>query len=190
MSVRHGLLALLASGPSHGYQLKQAYEERTGALWPLNIGQVYTTLARLERDGLVARVDEDADDRTSYELTAEGHAELGRWIVEPVDATAARDELVTKVLMALGVPGVRVRDVVQRHRRVLVEELQRYTRLKADTDPARDMSWLLVLDALVLRVEAAVHWLDQCEGRLGRSRQAADTGTRARPARHRAEARR
>jgi hypothetical protein len=88
------------------------------------------------------------------------------------------------------VPGVRVRDVVQRHRRALVEELQRYTRLKADTDPTRDLNWLLVLDALVLRVEAAVHWLDQCEGRLGRTRQAAGETARARPARRRAEVRR
>lgn len=170
MSVRQGLLALLASGPSHGYQLKQGFEERTGALWPLNIGQVYATLARLERDGLAVRLDDGGGDRTSYELTDEGRAELDRWVLEPVEATASRDELVTKVLMALDLPGVRVTDVLQHHRRALVEELQRYTRLKADADPSRDLSWLLTVDALVLRVEAMIRWLDQCEGRLARSR--------------------
>jgi DNA-binding PadR family transcriptional regulator len=169
MSVRHGLLALLSHGPSHGYQLKQSFEERTGALWPLNIGQVYTTLARLEREGLVTRLDEDERDRTPYELTDGGRAELDRWIAQPVEATGPRDELVTKVLMALEVPGVRMADVLQRHRRALVEDLQRFTRLKAGADPKRDLSWLLTVDALVLRLEAMIHWLDQCEGRLARA---------------------
>jgi DNA-binding PadR family transcriptional regulator len=168
MSVRHGLLALLSHGPTHGYQLKQSFEERTGALWPLNIGQVYTTLARLEREGLVTKLDEDERDRTPYELTEGGRTELDRWIAQPVEA-GGRDELVTKVLMALEVPGVRMADVLQRHRRALIEQLQRYTRLKADADPTRDLSWLLTVDALVLRLEAMIHWLDQCEGRLARA---------------------
>ena len=179
MSVRHGLLALLSQGPSHGYQLKQSFEERTGALWPLNIGQVYTTLARLEREGFVTRLDEDERDRTPYELTNEGRAELDHWITQPVEATDARDELVTKVLMALDVPRVRMAEVLQGHRRALIEELQRYTRLKADADPTRDLRWLLTVDALVLRLEAMIHWLDQCEGRLARAGSSAGGQRRA-----------
>jgi DNA-binding PadR family transcriptional regulator len=163
------LLAVLAHGPSHGYQLKQSFEERTGALRALNIGQVYTTLARLEREGFVTRLDEDERDRTPYQLTIEGRDELDRWIAQPVDALDSRDELVSKVLMALDVPRVHMADVLQGHRRALVEELQRYTRLKADADPTRDLRWLLTVDALVLRLEAMIHWLDQCEGRLARA---------------------
>ena len=53
MSVKQALLALLEQGPMYGYQLRSEFEERTGATWPLNVGQVYTTLARLERDRLV-----------------------------------------------------------------------------------------------------------------------------------------
>jgi hypothetical protein len=53
MSIRHGLLALLESGSRYGYELRASFESSTGATWPLNIGQVYTTLSRLERDGLV-----------------------------------------------------------------------------------------------------------------------------------------
>ncbi len=53
MSVRHSLLALLEEGPRYGYQLRSEFEHRTAAAWPLNVGQVYSTLARLERDGLV-----------------------------------------------------------------------------------------------------------------------------------------
>ena len=53
MSIRHGLLALLAQEPMYGAQLRSEFESRTGGTWPLNVGQVYTTLSRLERDGLV-----------------------------------------------------------------------------------------------------------------------------------------
>jgi DNA-binding PadR family transcriptional regulator len=53
MSVRHALLALLSEGPKYGLQLREEFEARTGDVWPLNVGQVYTTLQRLERDGLV-----------------------------------------------------------------------------------------------------------------------------------------
>jgi DNA-binding PadR family transcriptional regulator len=60
MSIRHGLLALLEEGPRYGYQLKSEFESRTGSTWPLNVGQVYTTLGRLERDGLVSPAGEDA----------------------------------------------------------------------------------------------------------------------------------
>ncbi len=61
MSVRHALLALLSGGPKYGLQLRQEFESRTGDVWPLNVGQVYTTLQRLERDGLVESDDEAED---------------------------------------------------------------------------------------------------------------------------------
>lgn len=175
MSVRHGLLALLAGGVSHGYELKLAFEERTGSMWPLNVGQVYATLGRLERDGLVEALDgEDGDrDRRPYRLTEPGRTELDSWLLVPVAQSASRDELVIKVLMALATPSVEGPAVLQHHRRALVEEMQRYTRLRAGSDPVADLSWLLTVDALVLRAEAMVHWLDQCEGRLARARREA-----------------
>lgn len=173
MSVRHGLLALLAGGASHGYELKQAFEERTGSLWPLNIGQVYATLARLERDGLVEGLEGGDRDRRPYELTEAGRAELDDWLLRPVEQSGSRDELVVKVLMALATPVVDGPVVVQHHRRALVEEMQRYTRLRAGADPVADLDWLLTVDAMVLRAEAMVRWLDQCEGRLARARRGA-----------------
>ncbi|MGI8759500.1 MAG: PadR family transcriptional regulator [Acidimicrobiales bacterium] len=181
MTVRHGLLALLAGGASHGYELKQAFEERTGSLWPLNIGQVYTTLSRLERDGLVAGLDGGPRDRRPYELTDAGRAELDDWVLRPVDQAGGRDELVVKVLMALATPGVDGPSVLQHHRRALVEEMQRYTRLRAGADPAADLDWLLTVDALVLRAEAMVRWLDQCEARTARARRAPGPSRGARP---------
>ena len=80
MSIPNSLLALLASGPAHGYGLKSAFEESTANAWPLNAGQVYTTLARLERDGMV-EADGDSPERRSWQITAEGRAALD-WIAD------------------------------------------------------------------------------------------------------------
>src|SRR5690242_5077683 len=123
MSVRHALLALLSEGPKYGLQLRQEFEAGTGEVWPLNVGQVYTTLQRLERDGLVEGEADGAEagPQKAFRTTPGGRRELDAWLRTP-DATAAppRDELVIKVLVALRVPGVDVREVIQAHRRGLV----------------------------------------------------------------------
>ena len=106
MSVRQGLLALLADGPMYGYQLRGEFEVRTGATWPLNVGQVYSTLGRLERDGFVAESGTDAEGRVRYRITDSGRQTLFAWFATPVDRAApARDELAIKLAMAVTVPG-------------------------------------------------------------------------------------
>src|SRR6201984_3657936 len=106
MSVRHALLALLSEGPKYGLQLRQEFESRTGDVWPLNIGQVYTTLQRLERDGLVESDDNDNDGpQKAFRITGGGQDELTRWLRTPPDLTSPpRDELVVKVLVAVRAP--------------------------------------------------------------------------------------
>lgn len=172
MSIKHGLLALLEREPMYGYQLKNEFEASTGSTWPLNIGQVYTTLARLERDGLVEPAGEpDEDGRVIYRLTDAGHAELTDWFSTPVAANdRPRDELAIKVSLALTTPGVDVRQVVQNQRTATVRHLQELTRLKADANEHNDTAWLLVLDSMIFRAEAEVRWLDHSETRLARSR--------------------
>ena len=160
MTVKYSLLALLAESPGTGYGLKQRYEERTGALWPVNIGQVYKTLSRLEQDGLVGHADQV--ENGLYQLTKAGKIELTTWLVEPVAVTGLRDELVLKVLLALGTPGVDSAEVVQRHRRSVIEQTQQITRTRQDDD----LTWTLLVDSMVLRLEAAMRWLDRCEARL------------------------
>ena len=169
MSVRHALLALLSEEPKYGLQLRQEFEAKTGDVWPLNVGQVYTTLQRLERDGFVVSDGADRDGRENvFRLTAEGHAELVTWLETPdADAAPPRDALVIKVLIALTVPGVDVRDIVQRHRRHLVESMQEFTRLKQDADDD-DIGLTLVVDAELFRLEAKIRWLDAAESRLTR----------------------
>lgn len=132
MSIRHGLLALLDQGPRYGYQLRVEFEARTGATWPLNVGQVYTTLGRLERDGLVVPDGEDEEGHLFYAVTEKGREELRAWFDTPVPRTnPPRDELAIKLAMAVTVPGVDVHAVVQAQRRHSIQALQDYTRLKA-----------------------------------------------------------
>lgn len=167
MSVRHALLALLSDGPRYGLQLRQEFEARTGEVWPLNVGQVYTTLQRLERDGLVESDGGDGPQK-HFRITAGGRAELQAWLRTPPDlASPPRDELVIKVLVALQVPGVDVHDVMQAHRRYVVELMQRWTRLKEEA-AAHDLAFALVVDAELFRLESVVRWLDAAGGRLRR----------------------
>jgi DNA-binding PadR family transcriptional regulator len=178
MSVRHGLLALLAQEPMHAYQLRQQFERRTGGTWPLNQGQVSTTLQRLVRDGLVEHdgdpVSPDGPER--YRLTAAGRAEATAWWGTPVDRGApARDELAIKLALAVTSPGVDVAAVVQAQRTETLRALRDYTRLSARSrgdetpdDDAADLAWSFVLDGLVFAAEAEVRWLDHVEARLRR----------------------
>lgn len=177
MSVRHSLLALLHQEPSYGLRLKEDFESWTGEVWPLNVGQVYTTLQRLERDGLVvADGAEDAHQRY-YELSEAGREELRSWLLRPGDVSVPpRDELVMKVLMALVVRGVDPASVIDAHRRSLMEQMQVFTRTKASLGD-EDAAGVMVLDAQIFRIEASVRWLDQCEARLA-------AGARIAPHRH------
>ncbi len=173
MSVRHALLALLSEGPKYGLQLREEFEARTGEVWPLNVGQVYTTLQRLERDGLVES-DGDGQDgpQKGFRITAAGSQELTEWLRTPSDMSSPpRDELVMKVLVALRVPGTNAREVIQVHRRYLVELMQQWTRIK-ETEALgaeSDMSLALVVDAELFRLDAIVRWLDAADGRIKRA---------------------
>jgi DNA-binding PadR family transcriptional regulator len=170
MSVRHALLALLSEGPKYGLQLREEFEARTGEVWPLNVGQVYTTLQRLERDGLVESDDStDEGPQKGFRITSGGADELAAWLRTPPDLSSPpRDELVMKVLVALRVPGVDVHEVIQVHRRYLVELMQQWTRLKED-EADFDLGLALVVDAELFRLDSVIRWLDAADGRLKRA---------------------
>lgn len=166
MSLRHALLALLSEGPSYGWKLRQDFEFRTGEVWPVNGGQVYTTLQRLERDELITS-DEGPDDgaQRRFRLTEGGRDELARWLQTPPDLSAPpREDLVIKVMVAVGVPGIDARAVLQVHRRHLVEVMREYTRVKEGSPD--DANLAMVADAELFRLDAQVRWLDSVEVRL------------------------
>ena len=170
MSIRHALLALLSEGPKYGLQLREEFEARTGEVWPLNVGQVYTTLQRLERDGFVESDDDtDPSPQKGFRITADGAEELAGWLRTPPDlGSPPRDELVIKILVAVRLPGVDVHEVIQTHRRYLVELMQEWTRLK-DEEGDLDLSLALVVDAELYRLDSVVQWLDTADGRLRRA---------------------
>jgi DNA-binding PadR family transcriptional regulator len=171
VSVRHALLALLSEGPKYGLRLREEFEAGTGEVWPLNIGQVYTTLQRLERDGMIESDDgaEGEGPQKRFRITTGGEHELAAWLRTPPNMSSPpRDELVIKVLVALRVPGTDVHEVIQAHRRYLVELMQQWTRIK-DADAGRDLTLGLAVDAELFRLDAVVRWLDAAEGRIRRA---------------------
>jgi DNA-binding PadR family transcriptional regulator len=172
MSIRQGLLALLEREPMYGYQLRSEFEAATGSAWPLNVGQVYTTLSRLERDGLVEPAgNADDEGRLVYRITPAGRAEVGAWFDGPVDREARpRDELAIKLALSLSTPGVDARAVIDAQRTATIRALQELTRQKVRADPEKGAAWLLVLEAAIFATEAEVRWLDHCEASIAAAR--------------------
>ena len=162
MAIRSSLLALLSERDSYGYELKRLFEERTGGSWPVNIGQVYSTLTRLERDGLVESVGEDDAGHVVYRATDSGRATSAEWFLSPVvNEQAPRDELVIKLALAMNSPGIDVPQLLNSQRASSLRRMQELTRLKSDS--GHDPAWLLVVDRLLFDVEAELRWLDHCE---------------------------
>jgi DNA-binding PadR family transcriptional regulator len=183
MTIRHALLALLSEGPKHGFQLAHDFQAGTGEMWPLNTGQVYSTLQRLERDELVES-DDTADNgpQNRYRITEAGLNELDMWLRTPPDTSSPpRDELVIKVLVALRLPTVDAAELAQTYRRHVIEAMHHYTRLKEDA-PEDDLGLLLVADAEIFRLDAVVRWLDAAEARMRRMPPVPERGVTALPA--------
>ena len=168
--MKYPFLALLASSPAHGYELRQALEERFGStLPPLNAGQIYTTLARLERDGLVAGADVPGDTRQKrvYSVTDAGRAALAEWVDAPTSATRLRDEFFLKLVLA-GAAGVASpRSLIERQRREYLQALRALNGISSNGNPVAS----LLAEGAALHLEADLKWLDLCEERLAQEDQ-------------------
>lgn len=169
MGIKEGLLGLLARGEAHGYQLKVDLEAATGEVWTINVGQVYSTLSRLERDGLVVTIGSDSQGRIVYEITDAGRESVAEWMAGPEElAAAGRDEISLKLLVALAA-GMDARRVVDVQRGATMGTLQDYTALKAANQDG-DLAWQLQLDRLIFSAEAELRWLERVESRLEATR--------------------
>ncbi|WP_243076940.1 PadR family transcriptional regulator [Microbacterium sp. SS28] len=168
MSVRQSLLAILDQGPCYGYQLRAEFERRTGGTWPLNVGQIYNTLDRLERDGLAAKGDTDEQGHVYWQITDAGRADVQRWLGAPVERpSATRDELAVKLAVAATLPGVDARALVRAQRTVSAARLAALTRTaRTEQGGPEGLAGALVVDALVFAAEAELRWLDHAEQRL------------------------
>lgn len=166
MAFRETLLVLLLDGPNHGYQLKLDFETATGDAWPLNVGQVYSTLQRLERTGLVEVESTDAEGRIRYEITERGRTVVEQWFSSPVEQSmATRDDLSMKLLLSIATSAADPTKVIGTQRGATMLSLQDYTRLREETNES-DLAWQLQLDRLIIRSEAELRWLDRVEDRL------------------------
>ena len=180
MAIREAVLVLLAAGPKHGYQLKAEFETALIARGTLNTGQVYTTLDRLVRDGLVeetelADVDDEATDgrRKPFRVTTEGRKVAHEWLFEATPpADRSRDELVSRVLLAVHTGAADVVGVIDQQRQALVARLQDVRRQQRKVDD--DLPAALVADAMASTLEADLGWLDRAEARLRRNRDTRD----------------
>ncbi|GAA2929045.1 helix-turn-helix transcriptional regulator [Microbacterium luteolum] len=167
MSVRQSLLAILDQGPCYGYQLRHEFDRRTGSTWPLNVGQIYNTLERLERDGLVQRGDTDERGHVYWRITDAGSAEVAQWLSSPVVRTpATRDELAIKLAVAATLPGVDVAGALQAQREASLRQLdalQSAVHPGTAADGPEELAWSLVRDSMIFAAEAEVRWLDHAE---------------------------
>jgi DNA-binding PadR family transcriptional regulator len=166
MATPDALLALLVPGPRHGYDLKRTHDTWYAGLRPLAYGQVYSTLARLERDGLVGVAHTESDggpERVVYELTPAGRARLDAWLAEPAEASVAgADELIRKTLAAYHL-GADVAGVVARQRATHLR------RLRALDDPGTADGVIgpaLLADHTRLHLDADLRWLDIAAERM------------------------
>ena len=165
--MRYAFLTLLAGGAAHGYELKQALEQRFGELLgPINHGQIYSTLQRLERDGLVAGVDVAGDTRGKrvYVITDSGRDELAKWLDAPTPAGRLRDEFAMKFLLA-GLSGVvDPRGLIERQRRELLQTLRDLeTHRRASPN---GLATELLIEGAAFHAEADLKWLDLVSLRL------------------------
>lgn len=166
MSIQHALLALLSAGPATTYQLRQAFDDATGHVRPLNIGQASSTLSRLERDGCVVRSPEDDDGQSAgrWSLTDEGRAAVALWWSSAVErGQPDRQELVVKLALAVTVPGVDVAALVQTQRDATLSALHEVTRVRRSVED-HDLAAALVIEHHLVSLEAELRWLDDIEG--------------------------
>ena len=169
MAVAETMLGLLEDRPSHGYDLKHAYDRLFGERRPLRFGQIYATLARLDRDGLIqveAVERADGPDRTRYGITAEGRADLDRWLREAlVPQPGPHDELFTKVVLAI-TSGRDAGLLLAEQRTAHRARMRELTAAKRSADLLR----VIAADRDLFHLEADIRWIDLTEARLDRLR--------------------
>ncbi|BCJ43803.1 PadR family transcriptional regulator [Actinoplanes ianthinogenes] len=169
MSTAHVLLGLLSGGPRHGYDLKRAHDDRLPQAKPLAYGQVYATLGRLERDGLVVQSGQDQEsgpERTSYELTQLGRERLTTWLeeVEP-PAPYVTSTLFSKVVVALLAAGTeQARDYLTSQRAAHMARMRELTAIK--TRPGATVGDVVAADYAIGHLDADLRWLQTTLARV------------------------
>ncbi|PAV31601.1 PadR family transcriptional regulator [Virgibacillus profundi] len=160
MSVKHSLLALLYEKPRHGYELKTGFDELVESMWPLNAGQVYTTLDRLERDNLVESPGHDLKDRKQYTITKQGKDELWNWLEKPVGRSLLKDEFYFKYLCASFVDYKDKQRMIQVQKQTMMKDVLNLTQLRKQMNQSGNKTMKMLVEGALLHLEADIKWLD------------------------------
>jgi DNA-binding PadR family transcriptional regulator len=173
--MRSAFLALLAQAPAHGYELKQAFDETFGGVWPpINVGQIYTTLGRLERDGLVRGVHVEQSsrpDKKVYALTPAGQAAFEEWLDAPAEGPRLRDDFFLKVVLARRAGLDSNHDpalLIDRQRRRYLKELRNLHEIAERAEECGNRTAALLAEGAMLHLQADLAWLDLCDAELTR----------------------
>jgi DNA-binding PadR family transcriptional regulator len=167
--VRLPLLALLARGPAHGYELKQALEKLLGSAYPQpNVGQIYVTLNRLQKSGLIEGEDVAQSTRPNkriYRLTGAGREALDGWFEEPTDEPRVRDEFFMKLALAPETGAADPIALINKQRRHYLNAMRDLSKLAAAEDRDNRIAQLLIEGAM-LHLQADLDWLERCQEEL------------------------
>lgn len=162
MSFRYGILGLLTEAPLHGYEIKSRFETLFGRTWEVNIGQVYGTLQRLERDGLIEAAGERGDrGKLAYQVTQAGRQQLAAWLTEPeTDPQYLHETLFVKLLLVRRLTKGHLDTLIARQRRVYLQRLRDLAALERQARQEGRHDVGLLLKGAVLHTEADIKWMD------------------------------
>ncbi len=171
MSVRHAVLGLLAQRPRHGYELRAAFEAVVGGeeYWDVKPSQIYTTLTRMEKSGLVEEqaVEQDGGpEKRIYAITKDGYKVLAEWFTDGTTPEHQRDEFFIKLMLALVSQAADPQKLIDIQRTHLYRELHTITTQRTRVDPTRELAKVLFLDKVAMHLEADLRWLEMTEARL------------------------
>lgn len=171
MAVKYALLALLDRRPMYGYELKSEFAGEIGAHWSLNFGQVYTTLTKLEKSGLVVHKSvpgQNAPERKIYHITKGGQQALTEWFLTPIDKIESfKDEFYVKLMLSL-TGAIDADQVLLTQKKAVYQKLHELNKLKQTANVDLQLPWVFLLDLAILHAEADIRWLEMCEARLDR----------------------
>lgn len=179
MSVKYGLLGMLAKKPQHGYELKRTFEQLTGGFWELNYGQIYQSLDRLSEEGYVSyttQQEESVPDKKVYAITESGRQALKEWLANPEEPRPRplRDELFIRLAVMSSKDVSPMLGLISEHRAVYLEKMQALTQAKRELAKSKreratssdDLIEELLVDVALFHAEADVKWLELCENKL------------------------
>ena len=164
MSLKLGILGLLAEEPLHGYEVKSRFEAMVGHTWEVNIGQIYSTMQRLERDNLVEAAGERGDrGKLAYKLTPLGQQTLDRWLSEPeAEPQQLHDDLFIKLALIRRLGNGNLQGLIDRQRRVYLQRIRDLSEVERRARAEKRPDLLLLIKGAVIHTEADMKWLDVC----------------------------